>query len=167
MFWFRKESTTVRLQPSNLSILDYLKFTNELKIHRWLDDVLKKIPAPDSGTTLAEVKEKQNSVNEIISEIGDANRRFSYVMESVGKEQRDEIVPMANMVKEYLKRTVQECKNISQALEAPVSSGSSTNYQNSINVLEAEASKVNKTIEAIMEKNGISDQDAGYQYRRR
>jgi len=162
LFGFRRASKQITIKPSEFSILDYLRAVNGMRIHKWLDAVLKKMPVSDSGTTLGEVKEQQNKIKALIEEIRDTEKRIAYIFDTVGKAERDEIVPLANLLKGYVRTTENQCK---QSLEAPVSKGIGSGDICGINVLEQAARNINKKIEEIMERNGISDEDAGYQYR--
>jgi len=164
LFGFQKMNERVKLQALDLSLVDYIKFTNSLEIHKWLDEVLKKIPEPGSTTTLAEVEKTQNKIDEVVNEIKDIQKRVSYLFSEIGKEHRDEIALILKIVREYLTTTLEQCVSIKESIGAPVST-SSNSLKNSIRVLEAAASNVNLKIEEMMEENGISDQNAGYTYR--
>jgi len=161
IFGFRKEPTKIELKLADFSLADTIKFTNSLKIHRWLDEVIKKMPEPDSNTTVGEIERNQNTTKGIISEITATEQQFTKVTNSVSGDHGDDWRSLTDAVRQYLRNTASECR----ALETSVSGDINNVLRNTIRVLEAEATKLNSTIESVMKKNNISDEDVGYQYR--
>ena len=52
VFGFQKETAKVELKLAEFSLVDTIRFINSLNMHKWLDEVIKKIPEPDSNTTV-------------------------------------------------------------------------------------------------------------------
>lgn len=161
VFGFQKESEKVDLKLADFSLADTIKFTNSLKIHRWLDEVIKKIPEPDSNTTVGEIEKSQNIIKEVIDEVIATEQQFTRVTNTSSGDHGDDWRSLTDAVRQYLRNTASECR----ALETSVSGEINNVLRNTIRVLEAEATKLNNTVESIMKKHDISDQEVGYQYR--
>ena len=145
IFGFRKEPTKVELKLAELSLVDTIKFTNSLSIHRWLDEVIKKIPEPDSNTPIGEIEKIQNTIKEIIGEIVTTEQQFTRVTNTSGGDKGNDWRSLTDAVRQYLRNTASECRT----LETSVSGEVNNVLRNTIRVLEAEATKLNSTIQAV------------------
>lgn len=161
VFGFQKETAKVELKLAEFSLVDTIRFINSLNIHKWLDEVIKKIPEPDSNTTVGEIERNQNTIKGIIGEIVATGQQFTKVTNTSSGDHGDDWRSLTDAVRQYLRNTTSECR----ALETSVSGEINNVLRNTIRVLEAEATKLNNTLESIMKNNDISDQDVGYQYR--
>jgi hypothetical protein len=54
---------------NRLTSLAYLQVFNDIKIHHWFEDTIKKFLAPDTSISLAELKTKDELLKTIIKEI--------------------------------------------------------------------------------------------------
>jgi proline dehydrogenase len=123
--------------------------------------VIKKIPEPDSNTTVGEIEKSQNIIKEVIDEVIATEQQFTRVTNTSSGDHGDDWRSLTDAVRQYLRNTASECR----ALETSVSGEINNVLRNTIRVLEAEATKLNNTVESIMKKHDISDQEVGYQYR--
>jgi hypothetical protein len=114
-----------RSRPSNIKragqfpINAYFDFLEQMKIHQWLNGILKTINAPNSNTTLAEMKIKEDSLHNIIGEIRHSAQKLQDFLGLVNyKKDRDDIIRHKNQIEEYLKVTEREVSELVKALKS-------------------------------------------------
>ncbi len=164
-FQVRNNAQPIPRGSPNLSALAYIKVLNGLEIHRWLQGVLKTVAIPGPSTTLAEIKTQAETLSKAIVEIHDAERRLQELFYFVNEQYRTKVAEYRNLVQEYLKRMVEGCARLQQALDRPDSREIAGVRNHIYTELAQQASRVNQATENLMKQYSFSDEDASYIYR--
>jgi ubiquitin len=129
-----------------MTVQAYLQLFDELSIHGWLDSPIKSFPAPGPDTTLGQLTELAEPLNEAASEIRDAMsrlQRFAGLVTSGADKQN--VSHHRGVAERYLEETMRGIGQIREALRDSDTRTLAGTLERVTTRLDREAAKVVET----------------------
>lgn len=156
---FRRKPTSIN-KKEQFPVDAYFDFLEQLNIHKWLDNPLKSLDAPGPDTTLAEMKEKEETLTNTISEIRGSAQQLKDFFGFVNyKKNRDDIIPYNNQIQEYLNITEREITELIKTLKSNRPDRFETVRNNIVAKLNSSTDSLNETTNLLARKLGLVEEN--------
>lgn len=162
----KRNVTQIHPYTSAISLVAFLRILNDIKIHRWLQEIQKNMTFIGPDTTIADVNRQVEIIKRTITEIEKNKKLLNDFLQFIPTtEKDDQFNRFMVQVEDYLNNTIKEFAELLRLYIMKEFDQLPVVRQHSVKRLANYALEENIITEEFLRQRNISDQDAHYSYR--
>ncbi|MFC2039876.1 Smr/MutS family protein [Chloroflexota bacterium] len=160
---FRRRPVKVS-RNQQLPVKTYFDFLEQMHIQDKLEDKISSWDAPGPETTLSEMKEKENVLGDIITEIRESEAQLQEFLSFINfKKEREDILRHRNIYQEFLKSTERGVIDLIQVVKAKRPDGYDKLRNRVLSKLSTDIERFDNVTTELKKKLGLITEETKYE----